>query len=230
MAKRVCYWVAAAILLLGLCCTPLFGNKPVLIISGSMEPAIMTNALTVVHYCKIEDVDVGDIITYYHAGLQEMVTHRVVRKYDDYLLTKGDANLNEDGYPVTNDNIYGKNFLVLNWTVPFFEKVVDNERYNMGSAVGIILFIAFSAAVLVLVISLVSVYAIALCKSVKKYTYPDDTLSSMVSTVTDLTDTCKRSQELSWWRRMQLYIVYSTCKRILKDTSDELKHIQTPLP
>lgn len=225
MAKRVCSWVAAVILLLGLSCTPLFGNKPVLIISGSMEPAIMTNALTLVHYCGISDVDVGDIITYYHSGLQEMITHRVIRKYDDYLLTKGDANANEDGYPVTDANIYGKNFLVLNWTVPFFEKVVDNERYNMSSAVGIILFIAFFAAVLVLSVSFICVYGIALYKSLSKYVYPEETLGEMKGTLEKLECACITSDTFGWLKRVKLYVAYATCRHMLKDLEDELKHI-----
>ncbi len=66
------------------------------IISGSMAPAIKTGALTITADTSFDTVKKGDVIVYTRADDRLSVTHRVIRKYRDHLITRGDANEAED--------------------------------------------------------------------------------------------------------------------------------------
>lgn len=84
---------------------------PAVVVSGSMEPVIMTNSINLCVKATMNDIEVGDIVafTYYN----EMVTHRVIEKYTDennewYLRTKGDNNDFVDKIYVRDYMIRGK--------------------------------------------------------------------------------------------------------------------------
>ena len=70
----------------------LFGYMPTLIVSGSMEPVIMTNSLVLVKAANFNDLAVNDIIMYRKGNLN--IVHRVVDidKGNKVLKTKGDSN------------------------------------------------------------------------------------------------------------------------------------------
>lgn len=85
------------------------------VVSGSMEPEIPVGALIISQKTEIEDIEVGDIISFrslepYMQG--SIVTHRVVEihKKDGELalVTQGDANNSMDAYYVTRDNLIGR--------------------------------------------------------------------------------------------------------------------------
>ena len=101
--KRVSLFLSVLVVLAALYMTPLFGNKPAVIVSGSMEPTIQTGAFILVHFSDFEDCEVGDVITYYHPGFDELATHRIVEKGEDYYWTKGDANTARDNISVIED-------------------------------------------------------------------------------------------------------------------------------
>lgn len=98
---------------------------PAVVISGSMEPVMMTNSLNLCKKATIEDIEVGDIVafTYYN----EMVTHRVIEKYTDendewYLRTKGDNNDFVDKVLVRDHMIRGKVVKTWNETAPVISR------------------------------------------------------------------------------------------------------------
>ena len=72
--KRVSLFLSVLVVLAALYMTPLFGNKPAVIVSGSMEPTIQTGEFLVVHFSDFEDCEVGDVLTYYHPGLASAIT------------------------------------------------------------------------------------------------------------------------------------------------------------
>lgn len=135
-----------AILLVGLIANPLvyakdtgktakesikfyFGYKPIVVITGSMEPVIKAHSVSIVKECNIEEVNEGDIIMYRsHNGLN--VVHRVIDVVNmggkKALITKGDANRYEDIYPVTEEMLYGKVVMVINEVAPLLEKLVSD--------------------------------------------------------------------------------------------------------
>lgn len=108
--------VLGALCLLAALAGLLFGIKPLMFRSGSMEPAIPTGALALSIPANAADIHVGDIVsTENSAGTR--ITHRVtaVTPAEGYaeLTLKGDANDVVDGetYPITTvDRVF--------WSVP----------------------------------------------------------------------------------------------------------------
>ncbi len=87
-----------------------FGLKPAVVLSGSMEPEIMTGDLILLHDTDPLKLGKGDVICYLSSG--KAVTHRIVgvTTGDDgqpRYVTRGDANNAEDRLPVTPDQVQG---------------------------------------------------------------------------------------------------------------------------
>lgn len=88
----------------------IFGIKPAIVLSGSMEPAIQTGDLIFIHKADVSGIKEGDVICYLSSG--KAVTHRVmaVTAGEDgkpRYVTKGDANNAEDQLAVSADQIEG---------------------------------------------------------------------------------------------------------------------------
>lgn len=83
----------------------LFGARPYVVYSGSMEPEIPTGAVV---FIKEEDFSpkIGDIITFHNGDT--VVTHRIVKKENSIFITKGDANKTADPVPVKASQIIGR--------------------------------------------------------------------------------------------------------------------------
>lgn len=94
----------------------LFGKSMFRVVTGSMEPTIMTGALLIAEDCEIESIRVGDIICFRSESASTrdwVITHRVVsvlKNGDGGLIleTKGDANGSVDGEYVTQNTLIGK--------------------------------------------------------------------------------------------------------------------------
>jgi signal peptidase I len=92
------------------------GYSMLRVLTGSMAPEIPVNSLIIVQHQKVQQLQTGDVISYYSAdpSLDEMVnTHRITRieKQDDaswIIYTKGDANDMEDEYPTDQNHLIGK--------------------------------------------------------------------------------------------------------------------------
>ena len=87
-----------------------FGIKPAVVLSGSMEPAIKPGDLIFIHDIRADELKKDDVICYLLSG--KAVTHRIVeitagedgkRQY----ITQGDANNAEDQAAVTEQQIQG---------------------------------------------------------------------------------------------------------------------------
>ena len=78
-----------------------YGNA--VIITGSMEPAIMPGDMVIVH--KQSTYKPGDIVTY--QGNSSPITHRILEKTPDGYITGGDANNTDDG-EIARIRIIGK--------------------------------------------------------------------------------------------------------------------------
>ena len=85
------------------------------IVSGSMEPIIKVRDAVVVRRCEIDDIKIGDVVTY--RSLDEsfygiLITHRVVNIEENngekIFITKGDNNETIDRSPVSFNQIQGK--------------------------------------------------------------------------------------------------------------------------
>lgn len=114
-----------------------FGIRPVVVLSGSMEPAIMTGDLIFIHDTDAAGVREGDVICYLTSG--QAVTHRVMsintgEDGETRYITRGDANNTEDRLPVTGEQIQGV------WKGGRIEKL-GNFILFMQTTTGMILFI-----------------------------------------------------------------------------------------
>lgn len=105
-------WTLAAV---GVACGILWGAtaaglvKPLIVISGSMEPGIMTGDLLFATKTAASDLEVGDVVSLPSELTDKLVTHRIVAieaDGDGFLVTmKGDNNEFEDAldYHVSGD-------------------------------------------------------------------------------------------------------------------------------
>ncbi len=103
--------VGGMALLLALVTVPgIVGFNPVVVLSGSMEPALSVGDVAVIRSVDTSGLRVGDIITYRSGG--GLVTHRIVeveRTESGRLFhVKGDANNAEDGIPIIETNVVAK--------------------------------------------------------------------------------------------------------------------------
>lgn len=82
----------------------LFGYSQAIVISGSMEPALMIDDMIIAR--QSDSYAVGDIIVFRSADI--FVTHRVETVTDEGYITKGDANNIADSDPVARGDVYGR--------------------------------------------------------------------------------------------------------------------------
>jgi len=98
----------------------LFGYRPVLVLTGSMEPYMMTNGLALTkEVTDICELSVGDVVTYHVQGQEGnmlRITHRIIDISGNFIYTKGDNNSVSDCYALTIDNIEAKVVGVTNIT------------------------------------------------------------------------------------------------------------------
>ena len=105
-------------------------GKPVIVISGSMEPAIMTNSISIMKLVDINQFDIGDVVVFTLPEQGIMITHRVIEiEKDDLgnnkaLWTKGDNNPSRDNIPITPDMVSGKIVKTFNGVVPYMNKIM----------------------------------------------------------------------------------------------------------
>lgn len=119
------------------------GYKPVIVVSGSMLPAIQINSLNLVKSCTAEDLNIGDIVMYYDNERNMLITHRlksIERIFGDQkLIVQGDNNEYEDN-PVDFSQVRGKIVFTWNGIAPLLTDILpSNGAFN---AVGIIRAIA----------------------------------------------------------------------------------------
>ena len=119
----------------------LAGFRPVIVLSGSMEPTYPVGCVTYYKACDFSEIAEGDVITF-QAG-DSMVTHRAVKVngLSGTVVTKGDNNLSEDPNPVERSKIIGK---TVKFKVPFAGYLVAYGRQPAAiSVMVLILLISF---------------------------------------------------------------------------------------
>lgn len=124
----------------------LLGWRGVIVLSGSMEPALKAGGIAFIGPVSVSSIRPGDIITYRNADDRSIQsTHRVVEVLDKegrpVFRTKGDANEAPDAELVSPDRIVGRVRLHL----PLAGYVADLLRRRTGFA----LFMGVPALILV---------------------------------------------------------------------------------
>lgn len=92
-------WTAlgfAATMLLAITLPNLLGYRSLTVLSGSMEPTLMTGDMVISKWMRPDQAKVGDLVTFQSAESRKLITHRVrsVKINGDRvdIATKGDAN------------------------------------------------------------------------------------------------------------------------------------------
>jgi signal peptidase len=110
-----------------------FGWSTLVVLSGSMEPAMPAGGLAFVEPLGGDAVQVGDVVTYHRPDRDEtLVSHRV-HAISDHLgeptiWTIGDANESPDPWAVTQGQITGR----VRFTLPFLGNVSRDVRTARG--------------------------------------------------------------------------------------------------
>lgn len=98
----------------------LWGYKPLVVISGSMEPVLKVGAILYYHKEDMDSFHCDDILVY--KTKKHIVSHRIVDISDDWFITKGDANPSVDSNKVYKEQVLGKG---TNWCIPFLGYYTD---------------------------------------------------------------------------------------------------------
>ena len=106
----------------------IFGFKPAVIVSGSMEPTLNVGDVVIISESGVEGVKVGDIVGY--VSKEGLIVHRVVGynyiNNEKFLILKGDANEEPDAEPVHPQQVLGKYMFKLpnvGWVAIYLKKI-----------------------------------------------------------------------------------------------------------
>lgn len=121
----ICYLF---IIIYALICIPyIFKYKPLVVLTGSMEPKFKVGSIIYYKSVPIDEIKVGDIITFKLGD--SLVSHRVYSISDGLYETKGDANNTVDATRINAKDIIGKD---ANFCIPylgFFVKYINDNMY-----------------------------------------------------------------------------------------------------
>lgn len=100
----VCYIFIVVTMLLFL--PVIWGKRPMIVLSGSMEPTFSEGSLIYMQKAEFDELEVGDIVVY---GKDQVISHRVIEKRNQTksLMTRGDANAFADA-EVAEEMVLGK--------------------------------------------------------------------------------------------------------------------------
>lgn len=128
----------AFIIVYAIVCIPmLFGYRPVVVLSGSMEPTYKVGSI--IYYKKISQKELkdGDVITF--TINNKMVSHRIVNIDNGLIETKGDANNVSDVNKIRYENVRGKVGKINVPCVGYYIKMVNDHLTIVVIAAVIIL-------------------------------------------------------------------------------------------
>lgn len=87
--------------------------------TDSMTPTLEQGDMICIKPCRMNEVQVGDVITF-KDRYGVYTTHRVIQISDDALITKGDANIDYDAFLIDEDHLVGK----MLYHIPYIGKLI----------------------------------------------------------------------------------------------------------
>lgn len=114
----------------------LWGHKPLVIISGSMEPVLKVGGILYYEKIDLDEFKEKDIVVY--TTPEDIVSHRLVMKVDNGYITKGDVNKVYD--PLVDENqIIGKG---TNWSIPligYYAHFIYTHKYLLYICIALLI-------------------------------------------------------------------------------------------
>lgn len=124
LLSSFCY---VLIIIYALICIPyIFGYKPLVVLTGSMEPSFQVGSIIYYKHVNQNELKEGDIITFKMGNY--VVSHRINKIENGLYETKGDANNTVDSKKITYNDIVGKD---LNINIPYLGFYVKFFKDNM---------------------------------------------------------------------------------------------------
>lgn len=144
LIKRVIHFFADIIYLCigayAIVCIPMLaGYKPLVVLSGSMEPTFSVGSVIYYHSFNESDLKVGDIVTYKLKDNKTLVSHRINSIENGLIETKGDANNVADSQKITVDSIIGVDADFYFPYVGYYIRFVNEHLYLVACAVIILM-------------------------------------------------------------------------------------------
>ena len=115
----------------------LWGQKPLVVISGSMEPTLKVGGILYYEKINIDELDEGDILVY--QANDHIISHRIVDIIENDFITKGDKNNSVDNYLVSSNQVLGKG---TDWSIPYIGYYADyiyGHKYLLYISLGVII-------------------------------------------------------------------------------------------
>ena len=88
----------------------IFGVRPMLVVSGSMEPTLPIGSFVFTEAVTAEEVEIGDVVGYWtgnrFVGINPIILHRVIAITEEGYLLKGDNNETADPMVAPEQIIY----------------------------------------------------------------------------------------------------------------------------
>ncbi|MDR0591106.1 MAG: signal peptidase I [Candidatus Nomurabacteria bacterium] len=177
-----------------------FGYKPFIIATGSMETNYMANSMVVVKKGGYDDVKKGDVIAFRAQAMGgKMAFHRVIEVTDAGFTTKGDHNMVADPALVARDNYIGREAFHTNATAYFINELNRPGGFVRVIALPVLAIMLIFAAVYIIRnweadirVKLLAVFGFVLAASIlvlvsyvlwngKRVEYTNETLASLAS-------------------------------------------------
>ena len=121
-----------------ICLPMLFNYKPLVVLSGSMEPTLPTGSVIYYHPVEESDLKVGDIVTFKLKDNKTLVSHRITSINNGNIQTKGDANNSVDSLDLTYSSIMGVDSNIYIPYVGYFIQFVNEHLYLVAIVVTIL--------------------------------------------------------------------------------------------
>jgi signal peptidase len=128
-------WLAAgfaAALLLAVVGSMLLGERPVVVLSGSMEPAFSPGDVLIERPVEPRQVKVGQVVTFHEPGSERSITHRVrsieARGPKLVFTTKGDADNGVQRWSIDRGGELGQP----RWRIPMVGYAVMLAKTPLG--------------------------------------------------------------------------------------------------
>ena len=129
--------IAVILLAIALVGVRIIGYTPYAVLSPSMTPEFVPGDLIYVKEVPLNDIQVGDVISFDASEDGTIVTHRVAEVDSEgrKFYTKGDANESRDGNPVLFENVLG----VVQFSIPKLGYVSNYVSSEGGRYVAIVI-------------------------------------------------------------------------------------------
>jgi len=127
-----------------------FGGQWIMVLSGSMTPALEVGGMVMMMPVEPATLRVGDVIAHNPPGYSDViVAHRVIEVIEGdpvSFRTKGDANEEEDQYTTPADNVVGKIY----FHIPRLGYILDEVGEFGGTPLGMALLMGVPGVLVVL--------------------------------------------------------------------------------